>query len=85
MDVDDHTQRAIEPVVLLRGEVVHLLKGQGFVAGQQGVPVALELGDAPGSSLDLLRRLLAGDTVSCRPASFSRSSSRVMSSSAAIS
>ena len=54
MYVDDHTQRAIEAVVLLRGQVVQLLKRHGFVAGKQGLLVALQLGDAPGASLDLL-------------------------------
>jgi hypothetical protein len=46
--------------VLLRGEVVQLLKRQGFVAGQQGVPVALQFGDAAGSSLNLLQCTLGG-------------------------
>jgi hypothetical protein len=45
MDVDDHTQRAIEAVVLLRGEVIQLLECQGFVALQECVPGALKLLD----------------------------------------
>jgi hypothetical protein len=54
MGVDDHAQRAVEAVALLRGEVVQLLQREGFVALQQGVPVALELGDAPGASSEVL-------------------------------
>ena len=54
MGVDDHTQGAIEAVVLFRAQVVQLLKRQGFLAGQQGVPVALQFGYAAGSSLNLL-------------------------------
>ena len=54
MDVDDHAQRRVEAVALLRGEVVQLLQCEGFVALQEGIPVALELGDAAGPALDLL-------------------------------
>ncbi len=41
-------------MALLRGKVVQLLQGKGFVALQESVPVALELGDAPGASSELL-------------------------------
>jgi hypothetical protein len=52
--VDDHAQRAVEDVALLRDEVVQLLQREGFVALQKGVPVALELGDTAGPALALL-------------------------------
>ena len=38
----------------LRDEVVQLLQGEGLVALQEGVPIALELGDATGPAPDLL-------------------------------
>jgi hypothetical protein len=52
--VDDYAQHAVEAVVLFWGELVQLLQCEGFVALQEGVPVALELGDAPGASSDVL-------------------------------
>jgi hypothetical protein len=52
--VDDHAQRAVEAAALLRGEVVQLLQGKEFVSRQEGVPVALELGDAPGAPSEIL-------------------------------
>jgi hypothetical protein len=54
MGVDDHAQGAVEVAVLFRAQVVELLGGKGFIAGEESVPVALELGDAAGSSLKLL-------------------------------
>jgi hypothetical protein len=45
VDVDDHTQRAIEAVVLFGCEVVEFLKRQGFVALQESVPGVLKLLD----------------------------------------
>jgi hypothetical protein len=63
MDVDDHTQRAIEAVVLLWGEVVQLLKCQGFVALQESDSGALKLLDllsAASCDCKLLLSRLAG-------------------------
>jgi hypothetical protein len=53
VDVDDLAQRAVEAVTLLRGEIVEFLQCEGFVALQESVPVALELGDATGPAPDL--------------------------------
>lgn len=52
--VDDHAQRAVETAALLQGEVVQLLQGKEFVSRQEGVPVVLELGDAPGAPSEIL-------------------------------
>ena len=52
--MDDHAQGAVEVVVLFRGKVVEFLGREGFVIREESVPVALELGDAAGSSLKLL-------------------------------
>ncbi len=63
MEVDDYAQRAIEAVVLLRGEVVQLLECQGFVALQESVPGALKLLDlltAASCGCKLLLSRLAG-------------------------
>ncbi len=54
MAVDDHAQGAVEVVVLLRAQVVELLEGEGLVAGEQSVPVTLELEDAAGPSPNVL-------------------------------
>jgi hypothetical protein len=60
VDVDDHAQRTIEAVALLLGEIVQLLGCESYEALQEGVPVALEFGDAAGSSLNFLQRSLGG-------------------------
>jgi hypothetical protein len=50
----DHTQPAIEVVVLFGAQVVELLEGEGLVASEEGIPVALDLDDAVGSSPNVL-------------------------------
>jgi hypothetical protein len=52
--VDDHTQGAIEVVVLLGTQVVELLEGEGLVAGEQSVSVTLELDNTVGTSPNFL-------------------------------
>ncbi len=52
--VDDHAQRTVEVVALIRSQVVHLLGREGCVGGQEGIPVALEFRDTLCSSLKLL-------------------------------
>ncbi len=50
----DHTQPTIEVVVLFKAQVVELLEREGFVAGEEGISIALELYDEFSPSLDLL-------------------------------
>jgi hypothetical protein len=52
--VDGHTQPAIDVVALFRAQVVELLEREDLVAGEESVPVTLELDNAAGSSPNLL-------------------------------
>jgi hypothetical protein len=72
-------------MVLFRAQVVELLEREGLVARKEGIPVALELDDVISASLDLLLRPLGRSADVFQLYSIPRSSSRVISSSAAIS
>ncbi len=50
----DHTQPAIEVVVLFGAQVVELLECEGLVAGEESIPVTLELDNAADPPPNLL-------------------------------
>jgi hypothetical protein len=54
VDMHDHTQPAVEVMALFRGQIVKLLEGEGLVAGEESVPVTLELDNAAGPPPNLL-------------------------------